>query len=93
MFSEKDLNKTRDVNPGINNDYRILKERSIKSQIKIKSKNNNSYPLDSEINQLESSGQILISKGGRFNKLIKEHELAISKIIIYSINESTFTSG
>lgn len=89
MSSEKDLNKTMDVNPGINNDYRILKERSIKSQIKIKSKNNNSYPLDSEINQLESSGQILISKGARFNKLIKEHELAISKIIIYSINEST----
>jgi superfamily II DNA helicase RecQ len=88
MSSERNLNKPIGVNSAVNDYNKNLKESS-KSQIEIRSKNNNLYPIDSEINQIESSGLILNSKDARFNKLIKEYELAISKIIIYCISEST----
>ncbi|MDO9044586.1 MAG: HRDC domain-containing protein [Methanobacteriaceae archaeon] len=90
MSYEKNLNKPADVNPAVNNYNKKLKEYS-KSQIEVKSrkKKNKHLVLDSEIEQLESSNYRLKSKEVGFNKLIKEYELSISKIIIYCINEST----
>lgn len=90
MSSEKDLNKAMDVNSTVNNHNKKLKDSS-KSQIEIKSRRrkNKHLVLNSELGQLESSNNILTSKDSKFDKIIKEYELAISKIIIYGINEST----
>jgi superfamily II DNA helicase RecQ len=91
MSSERDLNKPMDINAAVNDYNKKLKE-PYKSQIEIKSrkkKNKHLSQIDSKIKQIETSNQILRSKDTKFNKLIKEYELAISKIIIYSINEST----
>ena len=89
MSSEKDLNKTMGLNSAVNNYNKKLKKSS-KSQIEIKSRRrkNKHLVLDSELEQLESSNNILTSKKAEFHKLIKEYELAISKIIIFGINES-----
>ncbi len=91
MSSERDLHKPMDVNPAANNYNNILNESS-KSQIEIRSKNNKNNHLsavDSELRPEELSDQRLRPKNSRFNELIKEYELAVSKIIIYGINEST----